>query len=170
VKKEINDFEFIKLPRHIYISELFYKRKFKKVISEFEKLTKDDKENYPLIQVALAIAHSEIGEKEISLDILLSAEKKFEDHFEIEFQIAKIYEDMKNFEQSMNYLEKSYLSTPEENKSARSDCLNDLGAIYYNQGNKSRGLEFWKKAVEINPANKVAKGNILFDKEERLGR
>ncbi|MDZ4711291.1 MAG: hypothetical protein SGI89_03090 [bacterium] len=146
----------------LYINKLLLHGKFKKLISETPEFVKkyDDQ---PFFRNALAIAYSQMGEPEKGLEILLEAEKKFKNSYEIEFQIAKIYEFLEDYDNAIDYFYKSLKSTPEKYRDARADCLNDLAVLFCNMGNKLKAKELWKKAIKIDPAHDLAKENLLLE-------
>ncbi|MEO8447487.1 MAG: tetratricopeptide repeat protein [bacterium] len=155
--------ENVDVTKHLlYINKLLLGGKFKKLISEAPGLVKkyDDQ---PFFRNALAVAYSQMGEPEKGLEVLLEAEKKFKNSYEIEFQIAKIYELLEDYDNAIDYFYKSLKSTPEKYRDARADCLNDLAVLFSNMGNKDKAKELWKKAIEIDPAHDLAKENLLIE-------
>lgn len=143
----------------IHLNKLLLDGKYKKVISEGQKLIKkfDDQPYFHIVQ---ALAYSQMEEPEKGLEILLEAEKKFKNSYEIEFQIAKMYEFLEDYDNAIYYFYKSLKSTPEKYKDARADCLNDLAVLHSELGLEEKAIELWKEAIEIDPAHELAKENL----------
>lgn len=108
----------------------------------------------------LSLANLQTGNTEEALKILKDAENIFPGEYEILFHIAKVYEEMKQDDKAEEYYKMSFELTPEEYDEARSDCMNDLGAMKYFQGKEDEAIECWEKALEINPGNVNAKSNL----------
>ncbi|MFA3782762.1 tetratricopeptide repeat protein [Melioribacteraceae bacterium 4301-Me] len=107
-----------------------------------------------------AIACSMLGQSQKALDLLKVAEKKFPDSYEVHFQLAKVYDEMEEFDKAEESYKKSYELTPKEYSDARSDCLNDLGSLYWKIGYKQEAIDNWKLALQEYPQNKNAKNNL----------
>lgn len=132
---------------------------FEKIIAESEKAII----NYPdnrFFYIMNSIAHSQINQKKKALEILKKAEEKFPIDYEVLFQLAKLYEDLKDFLSAEKYYKKSYELTPKEFKDARSDCLNNIGALYWELNLRDTALEYWQLAVKEYPKNTKAVANL----------
>jgi tetratricopeptide (TPR) repeat protein len=132
---------------------------YKKVIEETEKAII----KYPgnsFFYIMKSIAHSQIGQKDEALKTLKQAEEKFPPDYEILFQLAKIYEDLRDYPNAEKYYRKSYDLTPKKFKDARSDCLNDLGALNWGFNFRDVALVYWRLAIKEYPKNIKAKENL----------
>jgi len=141
------------------INKLLMDGNYKKVIEETEKAII----KYPgnrFFYIMKSIAHSQINQKEEALMTLKQAEEKFPTDYEIPFQLAKIFEDYRDYPNAEIHYRKSYDLTPKKYKDARSDCLNDLGALFWELNLRDTALEYWELAIKEYPKNKKAKDNL----------
>lgn len=149
----------------IEINKLLIEEEYDKVIEQSVKAI----DSYPdqnFFYIMLSLAKLQIGNTEEALKIITDAENIFPGEFEILFQTAKVYEEMKQDDKAEEYFKMSFKATPEDYFEARSDCMNDLGAMKYYQGNEDEAIKCWEKAIEINPDNASAISNlhhVLFD-------
>lgn len=142
-----------------HLDNLLQSENFTKVIEETEKAIVDYPDNR-FFYILNSIAHSQINQKEEALSILKQAEEKFPTDYEVLFQLAKIYEDISDFPNAEEYYKKSYDLTPKKYKDARSDCLNDLGALNWELNSRDEAIVYWKRAVKEYPKNTKALANL----------
>jgi len=142
------------------LQKLLTDGKYNDVIKEAERLRKIYSNNFFFFTIG-SIALSETGKTEEAKKLLLKAEKKFPNEYEVHFQLAKVYEDCEEYEKAEAAYKKSYEVTPEEYNDARSDCLNDLGALYWSLRRKEEAVEQWKLALALleDPDNIKAQNN-----------
>jgi tetratricopeptide (TPR) repeat protein len=107
-----------------------------------------------------SVAHLQINQNNQALQILKLAEEKFPKDYEVFFHLAKIHEELNDYPNAEKYYRKSYELTPHKFKDARSDCLNDLGALYWEINFRDKALEYWQLSVNENPKNTKAKMNL----------
>jgi len=149
------DMEMKKL---LELQNLLNDGKYSDVIKEAEKLRKIYSHNFFFFTIA-SIALSETGKTEEAKKLLLKAENKFPNEYEVHFQLAKVYEECEEYEKAEAAYKKSYEVTPEEYNDARADCLNDLGALYWSLRRKEEAVEQWKLALLEDPNNIKAQNN-----------
>jgi len=142
----------------IELQGLLNDRKFKRVIQECSAARKKYPNNFFFYTIG-SIALSMIGKEEESFNLMLETVKKFPDEYEVRFQLAKVYEDFEDYESAEVEYKKSYDLTPREYADTRSDCLNDLGVIYWKTRRKEEALEQWKLALIEDPKNIKAQNN-----------
>ncbi len=141
------------------VNSLMMDGNYKKVIEEGKKAISKYPNN-SLFYISVSIGYSQIGNTKEAFRVLKQAEKKFPSDYEVLFQLAKVYEDKSEFNNAEICYKKSYKYTPKDKTQSRSDCLNDLGVLYWNQHRKFEALEQWKLAVAENPKDKKAKRNL----------
>lgn len=132
---------------------------FEEIIEEAEKAIVKYPNN-SFFYMIKSLAHSEINQMEEALKILKKAEKKFPSDYEVFFQLAKIYEEFSDFDNAEKYYLKSYELTPIEYNEERSDCLNDLGALFWRLKLRSTAIEYWQLAVNEYSGNIKAVENL----------
>ncbi|MFH1198473.1 MAG: tetratricopeptide repeat protein [bacterium] len=106
------------------------------------------------------MAYSELGKYHKALELLKTAEKKFPDSFEVLYYLGENCREIEEYEEAEKYLLKSYEITPEERKLSRSECLNELGVVYWDMHHREDALEQWKLALMENPKNIPAIENL----------
>ena len=141
------------------IDKLLMKGNFKAVIKEAAAA----RVRYPnnlFFYTMESIAQSTLGNSEKALKLLQIAENKFPDSYEVHFHLAKVYEDLEDYEKAEASYKKSYDTSPAEYPEERSDCLNDLGVLYWKLLRREEALENWKLALLEYPRNTKAKRNL----------
>lgn len=141
------------------LDRLMLSGNFIRLIEEAEKAIESFPKN-SLFYTLKSIAHTQIHQIEDALNTLKQAEEIFPYDHEVLFQLAKVYNEIYDFENTEKYFKKSLEMTPKGYKDARSDCLNDLGALYWEYNIREEALEYWKRAVKENPKNRKAKLNL----------
>ena len=134
-------------------------KKYLQVIQEGGKARNKYPENFFFYTIP-SIAYSCISRFEDAIQLLKEAEQKFPDSYEVLYQLARSYEDIEEYDEAEKYFKKSYEVTPEAYNDARSDCLNDLGAIYWEMRRKQEAIESWKLALIEDPKNSSAQNNL----------
>ncbi|MBS1517923.1 MAG: tetratricopeptide repeat protein [Bacteroidetes bacterium] len=147
--------------RLIKLDKLLIDGKYKQVIREAGVAIKKFPRQ-PFFYTILSIAHSQLGESKEAFNILKNSEKQFPGDYEVLFQLAKVCEDLSRFDEAEKYYYKSFDCTPPEYKDARSDCLNDIGALKCRLGNDEEAIDLWERALEIDPSNEKASANINY--------
>lgn len=132
---------------------------FDSVIKEGKKFIAEFPDTI-FLYICIAVAYIESERFEDAITFLKEAEKKFPDNFEILFQLAKAYEKDHDLVKAIQYYYKSFDATPAENKKARSDCYNDIGAILFSLGKEEEAAKVWKEGLVIDPANTLLKDNL----------
>lgn len=159
-KNEISSFD--------KINKALEKEKFDEVIELSKKAIKKFPKQV-LFYTVHSIGYSQKGNTDEALIILSDALKIFPGNYEILYQTAKVFEDTEQYDKAEEYFNKSFKATPENNHEAKSDCMNELGVIMFNQGKETKAIKYWEKALELNPDNSNAKLNLyenLLDEED----
>lgn len=143
----------------IKLNELLLNKNYKEVIKRVKKDIKKYPDNY-FFYIVAAISHSMENEYDEALKLLLEAKDKFSNNNEIYFQLGKIYQDLRDFENAIKSFEESYELTEENDEVLRSECLNEIGVVYWDMGRKDEALEQWKLALMENPKNIEAYNNV----------
>ncbi len=141
------------------LDKLMLSGNFIRLIEEAEKAI----ERFPKNRVFYtmkAIAHSQVRQIEESLSTLRLAEEVFPNDREILFELARTYKDAFDFENAEKYFKMSYQLTPKGYRDARSDCLKELGELYWEYNCGEEALEYWKQAIRENPRNIKAKEKL----------
>jgi len=142
-----------------HLQKLLNNHKFLQVIQEGRKA----RNKYPRIfffYTIPSIAYSLTNRLEDAFQLLKEAEQNFPDSSEVMYQLAKIHEDIMEYDEAEKYYKKSYEGTPADHNDARSECLNDLGALYWKMHRKDEALESWKLALMEDPKNIMAQNNL----------
>ena len=83
---------------------------------------------------------------------------KMEDHPNIRFNLALIYEDQDNIDAAVKQYRKIIKMDP-----SYYQAMNNLGLIYYNKGNFTKAMDYFQKAVQIEPRlSEMATGGDLL--------
>ncbi|WP_025680638.1 DciA family protein [Paenibacillus massiliensis] len=77
------------------------------------------------------------------------------------FEIAYSFSELKNHEAA----KRIYSSIVESGKESNAVC-NNLGVIYSNDNNNEEALKWFKRAVELDPNDQIAKKNVLSTERE----
>ena len=154
---QLNDKD-LEIKKLLEVQKLLIDGKYQKVIKETESARKIYPNNFFFFTIG-SIALSETGKTEEAKKLLLKAKKKFPNENEVFYQLAKVYEDCAEYEKAEKAYINSYEATPEKYNVARSDCLNDLGALYWTLNRREEALEQWKLALLENPDNIKAQDN-----------
>lgn len=141
------------------IQKLLNNKKFLPVINEGRKARNKYPKNYFFYTIP-SIAYSLINRHEDVFKLLKEAEQRFPDSYEVFYQLAKVYEDLEDYEEAEKCFKKSYEVTPEAYNDARAECLNDLGVINWIMHRKKEALELWKDALKEDPKNLLAQNNL----------
>ncbi|MGV8017872.1 MAG: tetratricopeptide repeat protein [Ignavibacteria bacterium] len=149
------------------LDKLMLSGNFLMLIEESEKAIARFPKNRVLYTMK-AIAHSQLRQIEEALSTLRLAEEIFPNDREILFELARTYKDAFDFENAEKYFKMSYQLTPKGFKDARSDCLSELGELYWEYNCGEEALEYWKEALKENPKNRKAKEN-LENRSNRYG-
>lgn len=140
------------------IQNLLNDGEFQKVINETKNARAKYPNNFFFFTIA-SIALSSVGKETQGLNLLKTAVKRFPDKAEVHYHLGKTYEALEQYQEAEAAIKRSYELTPKNYSDARSDCLNDLGVIYWIQRRKSEALEQWKLALIENPNNINAQNN-----------
>ncbi|MCB0729131.1 MAG: tetratricopeptide repeat protein, partial [Ignavibacteriae bacterium] len=135
------------------------KKKFESVIKEGKQLINEFPDT-AFLYLCIAIAYLESERIDEGLAFLQKAEKRFPDNFEILFQLGKAYEYDSEITKAIKYYFKSFEATPLENKKARANCYNEIGALLAESGKEEEAEKIWKEGLVIDPANKMIKNNL----------
>lgn len=74
--------------------------------------------------------------------------------------MGKFYEEDSDFFKAIKYFYKSFDATPVENRRAKAECYNDIGAILSSLGKEDDAAKLWKEALVYDPANTNAIYNL----------
>lgn len=148
----------LEVKKLLEVQNLLADGKYQKVIKETASARRMYPDNSSFFIVG-SIALSETGKTEEAKTLLLKAEKKFPNECEVYYQLALVYEDCEEYEKAEEAYKKTYEVIPEKYSDLRSDCLNDLGTLYWSLNRKEEALEQWKLALMENPDNINAQNN-----------
>ncbi len=148
----------LEVEKLLEIQSLLNDGEFQKVIDETKNARAKYPNNFFFFTIA-SIALSSVGKKTEGLNLLKTAVKRFPDEYEVHYHLGKTYEELEQYQEAEAAFKRSYELTPGNYTDARSDCLNDLGIIYWVQGKKEDALEQWKLALIENPNNINAQNN-----------
>lgn len=148
-----------------HLQKLLNDHKFLQVIQEGRKARNKYPKNFFFYTIP-SIAYSLTNRLEDAFQLLKDAEQKFPDSYEVLYQLAKIHEEIKEYDDAEKYYKKSYEVTHADYNDARAECLNDLGVLYWKMHRKDEALESWKLALSEgsfgmeDPKNIMAQNNL----------
>ena len=126
----------------------FGKRKFKNGALSFTYYT------------GLSICYSEMNKPQEALKILAKANILFPENADIYYYLGLNHFDLENYEEAEECFLKSLELSPSNMKIERSECLNNLGVLYWDDLRKEEALDCWKDAVKENQFNNKAQQNL----------
>lgn len=142
-----------------HFQNLIFQKKYAEAISFGKRKFKNGSASHTYY-TGLSICYSELNKPKEALKILAKAESLFPDNADVYYYRGIIHLDLENFEESENCLLRSLELSPSNNRIERSECLNNLGVLYWNDFRREEALDFWKDAVNENPFNDKAQENL----------
>lgn len=110
--------------------------------------------------IGMALCYSEMNKHIEAVKILSKAATLFPDNADVYYYLGTNHFVLENYEETEECFLKSLELTPSEKRIERSECLNNLGVLYWNDLRREEALDCWKDAVKENPFNSKAQENI----------
>lgn len=142
-----------------HFNSLILQKKYADALN-FGKSKKTDFASTYNFYIGLAICYSGIEKPKEALKTLIEAAAIFPNNSDIYYYLGSAYFDVKNYEDSEKCFLRSLELFPESKKIERSECLNNLGILYWNDLRREEAVNSWKASVKENPFNNKALENI----------
>jgi Ca-activated chloride channel family protein len=99
-----------------------------------------------------------------ALNLFVDAQIEAPENIKLKYNIASSHYKMKNYEEAV----KGYLDVAATAQDAKVEetVLYNIGNAMYRQGKLQEAVEYYKKAIEIDPEDKDAQHNLEFVREE----
>jgi tetratricopeptide (TPR) repeat protein len=138
---------------------LIFQKKFKEAISFGKRKFKNGAPSYTYY-TGLSICYSQLNKPKEAIKVLDKAVTLYPDNSDIYYYLGQYYFDLEIDEEAEEYFLKSLELTPADKRIERSECLNNLGVLYWSNFRKDEALDCWKDAVKENPFNNKAQENL----------
>ena len=138
---------------------LIFQKKFVEAISFGKRRFKNGVPSYTYY-TGLSICYSQLNKPREALKALTKAETLFPNNADIYFSLGATHFDLENYEEAEACFLRSLELSPADKRIERSECLNNLGVLYWSDFRREEALDCWEAAVKENPFNNKAQENI----------
>jgi len=138
---------------------LIFQKKFAEAISFAKHKLKNCTTSYTYY-TGLSICYSQTSKPKEALKILAKAVILFPENADVYYYLGSTHFDLDNYEEAEECFLKSLELSPANKKIERSECLNNLGVLYWNDLRREEALDCWNGAAKENPFNSKAQENI----------
>jgi len=142
-----------------HFQNLIFQKKYAEAIS-FSKRKFKNSFTSCTYYTDLSICYSQTNKPKEALKILAKAETLFPENADVYYYLGSNYFDLENYEEAEECFLKSLELSPADKRIERSECLNNLGVLYWKDFKREEALDCWKGAVKENPFNSKAQENI----------
>ena len=142
-----------------HFQNLISQKKYAEAISFGKRKFKNGSASYAYY-TGLSLCYSELNKPREALKTLTKAESLFPDNADIYYYLGITHLHLENYDEAEDCLLRSLELTPVNKKIERSECLNNLGVLYWNDFRREDALDCWKDAVKEYPFNDKARENI----------
>jgi len=99
-----------------------------------------------------------------ALDLLVDAQIEAPENIKLKYNIASSHYKMKNYEEAVKgYMD---IAATAQDAGIEEQALYNIGNAMYRQGKLQEAVEYYKKAIELDPEDKDAQHNLEFVREE----